>query len=275
MRDRDQFDPSILRLGTLLLLFDVYLTWARIEKQESSISSGTGSTGGSNLGALAQQPIVFQYLFFLILCTFSTLAFHLSIRFLTSSPASPLSLLKLLPTYTHTMTICGAPGVMNCPATYQTKVVVTRTTTPTEVIVIVLTPLPTPVTATFVAPTVTETTTVHVDDYVEATEGLETTVATTTATTTITSIASHGVLPTPPVIAVPSPNADVGVDTGADVDVSVPANATVVGTGVVPRPTQSGPKTPVIAGAPALGSAHGVYVGAAMTFVAALFMGAL
>ncbi|KAI1352235.1 carbohydrate-binding module family 50 protein [Xylaria sp. FL0043] len=102
MRDRDQFDPSIIRLGTLLLLFDVYLTWARIEKQvvpESSPSSTSSSTGGSNLGALAQQPIVLQYLFFLILCTFSTLAFHLSIRFLTSSPLSPLSLLHLLPTY--------------------------------------------------------------------------------------------------------------------------------------------------------------------------------
>ncbi|KAI0405006.1 carbohydrate-binding module family 50 protein [Xylaria palmicola] len=99
MRDRDKFDPSIIRLGTLLLLFDVYLTWARIEKQESSISPSAASKGGSHLGSLAQQPIVFQYLFFLILCTFSTLAFHLSIRFLTSSPASPLALAGLLPTY--------------------------------------------------------------------------------------------------------------------------------------------------------------------------------
>ncbi|KAI1128243.1 Arv1-like family-domain-containing protein [Nemania abortiva] len=98
MRDGDKFDPSIIRLGTLLLLFDVYLTWARIEKQAVPESS-MATKGGSNLGALAQQPIVFQYIFFLILCTFSTLAFHLSIRFLTSSAASPLSLLKLLPRY--------------------------------------------------------------------------------------------------------------------------------------------------------------------------------
>ncbi|KAI8951045.1 Arv1-like family-domain-containing protein [Xylaria longipes] len=104
MRDRDKFDPSIIRLGTLLLLFDVYLTWARIEKQDS----GAASTGGSNLGALARQPIVFQYLFFLILCTFSTLAFHLSIRFLTSSPASPLALLRLLPTYTRPNSVSTA-----------------------------------------------------------------------------------------------------------------------------------------------------------------------
>ncbi|TRX98944.1 hypothetical protein FHL15_000286 [Xylaria flabelliformis] len=106
MRDGDKFDspsqPSIIRLGTLLLLFDVYLTWARIEKQESA------PTGGSNLGALANQPIVFQYLFFLILCTFSTLAFHLSIRFLTSSPASPLALLRLLPTYARPNSVSTA-----------------------------------------------------------------------------------------------------------------------------------------------------------------------
>ncbi|KAI1324987.1 carbohydrate-binding module family 50 protein [Xylariaceae sp. FL0255] len=100
MRDRDQFDPSIIRLGTLLLLFDVYLTWARIEKQVvPDPSSPSSAGGGSNLGSLAEQPIVFQYLFFLILCAFSTLAFHLIIRFLTSSPFSPLSFLGLLPTY--------------------------------------------------------------------------------------------------------------------------------------------------------------------------------
>ncbi|KAI0908443.1 carbohydrate-binding module family 50 protein [Ustulina deusta] len=118
MRDHDQFDPSIIRLGTLLLLFDVYLTWARIEKQvipessssssSSPTSSGATSTGGSNLGALAQQPIVFQYIFFLILCTFSTLAFHLSIRFLTSSPASPLALVELLPTYARPNSVSTA-----------------------------------------------------------------------------------------------------------------------------------------------------------------------
>lgn len=34
-----------------------------------------------------------------ILCTLSTLAFHLSIRFLTSSPLSPLAFLGLLPQY--------------------------------------------------------------------------------------------------------------------------------------------------------------------------------
>ncbi|TVY54465.1 Protein arv1 [Lachnellula cervina] len=45
------------------------------------------------------DPIVFQYVFFLILCALSTLSFHLSIRFLTSSPLSPLVLSNLIPRY--------------------------------------------------------------------------------------------------------------------------------------------------------------------------------
>ncbi|OAA58040.1 Arv1 protein [Niveomyces insectorum RCEF 264] len=166
MREGDQFDPSIVRLGVLLLLFDVYLTWARIEKQSnpedvaaaaaavaataenyvdaevvtgmvsslanpasranvagpsfpqtaaaaiaaaasSSYTSApfmsnavaTGGAGAGTFGRLAQQPIVFQYVFFLVLCALSTLAFHLAIRFLTSSPLSPLVRLRLLPRF--------------------------------------------------------------------------------------------------------------------------------------------------------------------------------
>ncbi|KAI1268748.1 carbohydrate-binding module family 50 protein [Xylariaceae sp. FL1019] len=91
MRDHDQFDPSIVRLGTLLLLFDVYLTWARIEKQIEPTPSSYNT-----------------YSSVLILCTFSTLAFHLSIRFLTSSPLSPLSFLGLLPTYTRPNSVSTA-----------------------------------------------------------------------------------------------------------------------------------------------------------------------
>lgn len=131
---RPRTKPSIIRLGILLLLFDVYLTWARIEKQ--SVPEDTGLLPDSNFGRLAQQPIVFQYMFFrttkspfldpsfarhtihtctiamdipwltaqpsppsVILCTVSTLAFHLSIRTLTSSPWSPLRLLGVLPTF--------------------------------------------------------------------------------------------------------------------------------------------------------------------------------
>lgn len=53
--------PSIVRLGILLLLFDVYLTWARIERQSVPDAD---SLSESNFGRLAQQPIVLQYMFF-------------------------------------------------------------------------------------------------------------------------------------------------------------------------------------------------------------------
>jgi hypothetical protein len=81
MREHDQFDvnpflehhlmqytnsnqPSIIRLGILLLLFDVYLTWARIEKETSPESLSISKTSNTNFLRLAQQPIVFQYMFF-------------------------------------------------------------------------------------------------------------------------------------------------------------------------------------------------------------------
>ncbi|KAK8210102.1 hypothetical protein M8818_003589 [Zalaria obscura] len=116
-RDDDSFDPSIFRLGVLLLLFDVYLTWARIEKATSPSgssnslspplplplpspatnfsSNATASGNSSLLGVsdsspspistfLTTQPILIQYLFFLILCTLETVAFHLPIRTLLS-----------------------------------------------------------------------------------------------------------------------------------------------------------------------------------------------
>jgi hypothetical protein len=54
----------------LLLLFDVYLTWARIEKI------------GDNARILQGQSLVVQYLFFLTLVAASTVAFHVPIRFL-------------------------------------------------------------------------------------------------------------------------------------------------------------------------------------------------
>ncbi len=58
--------PSITRLGVLLLLFDVYLTWARIEKQ-TPLQAATQNNSSSG-GYLATQPIGLQYLFFRQLC---------------------------------------------------------------------------------------------------------------------------------------------------------------------------------------------------------------
>ncbi|KAL4870040.1 hypothetical protein BDV12DRAFT_69213 [Aspergillus spectabilis] len=71
--DEHSFDRSIIRLGVLLLLFDVYLTWARIEK--SPYIEAT---------FLSRAPIIVQYLFFLTLNALSTLAHHLTVRLLAS-----------------------------------------------------------------------------------------------------------------------------------------------------------------------------------------------
>jgi lipid intermediate transporter len=79
-----------------LLLFDVYLTWARIEK-----SSPLAST------ALSNAPIVLQYLFFLSLNALATLVHHLTVRLLASilvPPPSPPS----------------APNETACPSTPST-----------------------------------------------------------------------------------------------------------------------------------------------------------
>ncbi|KAH6856607.1 Arv1-like family-domain-containing protein [Chaetomium sp. MPI-CAGE-AT-0009] len=108
MKEEDKFAPSIIRLGVLLLLFDVYLTWARIERQSAPSDPPDVTDVDNNFGRLAQQPIVFQYMFFLILCTLSTIAFHASIRFLTSSRYSPLAALGVLPRYSRPNSVSTA-----------------------------------------------------------------------------------------------------------------------------------------------------------------------
>ncbi|TGZ82871.1 Arv1-domain-containing protein [Ascodesmis nigricans] len=72
----DSLDPSIIRLGILLLLFDVYLTWVRIEKVLATEVGGAGSA------VMLSHPIVIQYLFFLILCLTESVVFHFTIRLL-------------------------------------------------------------------------------------------------------------------------------------------------------------------------------------------------
>ena len=79
-------------------MFDVYLTWARVEKAHVTPSDGAPTN------ALSDAPILLQYLFFLTLNTISTLAQHATIRVLVrlflsrvaasdlnTSPAQPLS----------------------------------------------------------------------------------------------------------------------------------------------------------------------------------------
>ncbi|OAX80502.1 hypothetical protein ACJ72_05169, partial [Emergomyces africanus] len=70
-RSDDKFDRSIIRLGTLILLFDVYLSWARVEKSDDLSAS-----------SLSTAPIIIQYMFFLTLNTLATIAHHFTVRFL-------------------------------------------------------------------------------------------------------------------------------------------------------------------------------------------------
>jgi hypothetical protein len=129
---------SIIRLGILLLLFDVYLTWARIEKlslpapltpvsQSTAHKTNTLTSGihGSNefltnSALLQTQPLILQYLFFLLLVTASTLSFHLPIRLLCSlNPLHLPPLLRraykfLIPYYPHRTPISTALLVSSC-----------------------------------------------------------------------------------------------------------------------------------------------------------------
>lgn len=67
--------PSILRLGTLLLLFDVYLTWTRTEALPSHLLASS---------PIPHLHIIVQYIFYLLLCTLTTLAQHATIRWLAA-----------------------------------------------------------------------------------------------------------------------------------------------------------------------------------------------
>ncbi|KAK4552355.1 hypothetical protein LTR86_010526 [Recurvomyces mirabilis] len=132
-RDDEKFDPSIIRFSILLLLFDVYLTWARIEKATpsspslplspppplppfpSSLSAANGTTASGNTTTistepntfLATQPILLQYLFFLTLCLTETISFHLPIRTLLSLRLPPV-LRAIIPHYPHPALISTA-----------------------------------------------------------------------------------------------------------------------------------------------------------------------
>ena len=82
-RSDDRLDPSIFRLGILLVLFDVYITWARIEKSNNSVlSQGASSDGLGTSWALAETPIFTQYIFFLTINILATIAQHGIIRLL-------------------------------------------------------------------------------------------------------------------------------------------------------------------------------------------------
>ncbi len=107
--DTSSPQPSIVRLGILLLLFDVYLTWARIEKTATP-TSFPPPTAQPPPTPLTNQPLVLQYLFFLALCTLRTAAFHLPIRSLCALRLP----LPVLPHYPHPARISTALLVSSC-----------------------------------------------------------------------------------------------------------------------------------------------------------------
>ncbi|GAB7364826.1 hypothetical protein MBLNU230_g5620t1 [Neophaeotheca triangularis] len=129
--DGDKLDTSIIRLSILLTLFDVYLTWARIEKATPDspalprnpppplppytssnpagdfISNATLEASTVPTHYLTTQPLLLQYLFFLALCTLETFSFHLPIRTLLSTRPPPW-LRNIIPYYPHPSLISTA-----------------------------------------------------------------------------------------------------------------------------------------------------------------------
>ncbi|MCJ1387343.1 sterol homeostasis protein [Xylographa bjoerkii] len=97
-RDDDQFDPSIIRLGTLLLLFDVYITWSSIESLPLNLTASS---------AVPNLPILLQYAFYLVLCTLTTLAQHLAIRTLAGTAFFGSAIASTSPAQSYTL---GAGG---------------------------------------------------------------------------------------------------------------------------------------------------------------------
>ncbi|KAF2271475.1 Arv1-like protein [Westerdykella ornata] len=128
-REDGKFDRHILRLGLFLLLFDVYLTWVRIEQfplppNHPSHHSTHSSNPPTNVLLLQAQPLLTQYLFFLLLVCASTAAFHLPICFLCSAklgvnPKGHVGLWKrlyrfLVPYYPHPAPLSTALIVSSC-----------------------------------------------------------------------------------------------------------------------------------------------------------------
>ncbi|KAF9168819.1 sterol homeostasis protein [Mortierella sp. AD010] len=66
-------DPNVFKLGVLLILFDVYIKWFRLEQQATVIDV-----------SFSQHALVFQYLYILFLCIIEFLSFHFGVRLIVS-----------------------------------------------------------------------------------------------------------------------------------------------------------------------------------------------
>lgn len=91
------------------MLFDVYLTWARIEKTGASPNSPPATS------TISAYPLLLQYLFFLAHCLLGTFSFHLPIRLLCTSPSlSWFRRLTTLPPYKDATALSTALIVSSC-----------------------------------------------------------------------------------------------------------------------------------------------------------------
>ncbi|EGY18871.1 uncharacterized protein VDAG_09031 [Verticillium dahliae VdLs.17] len=94
-----EHDFVVLFIDLVLIKPQVYRHLLHNTLMKEDDSFDTDPKTSNELSSLAQQSIVYQYMFFLVLCALSTLAFHMSIRFLTSSPLSPLVVLGTIRRY--------------------------------------------------------------------------------------------------------------------------------------------------------------------------------
>ncbi|CAB4401370.1 unnamed protein product [Rhizophagus irregularis] len=66
-------DPNVFKLGILLILFDVYIKWFRLEKYYTA----------SNIPFI-EQPVFLQYLYILFLCVIEFVVFQFGVRLAVS-----------------------------------------------------------------------------------------------------------------------------------------------------------------------------------------------
>ncbi|KAM3580287.1 sterol homeostasis protein [Umbelopsis sp. WA50703] len=67
--DERSIEPNIKKLAVLLILFEVYIKWFRLEKYYT----GSDST-------FMEQPLFYQYLYILLLCIIEFLVFHIGVH---------------------------------------------------------------------------------------------------------------------------------------------------------------------------------------------------
>ncbi|ORY94474.1 Arv1 protein [Syncephalastrum racemosum] len=66
---REGIEPNVQRFAILLILFEVYIKWFRLETYYADHDT-----------AFIQRPLYFQYFYILALCIFEFITFHLAVR---------------------------------------------------------------------------------------------------------------------------------------------------------------------------------------------------